>query len=65
MDEAEVHLRQTSDIGLLRTFAALTHRLHAADRKAKNSLHALTIRDQRDRVEAEILRRMEHDAIVR
>lgn len=57
-DDSEETLRHTSDVGLLRTFAALTHRLHAADRKSEQSLRALTIRGQRDRVEAEILRRM-------
>jgi hypothetical protein len=44
-------LRRTSDDGLLRTFAALTHRLHA-DRKRED------LREQRNLVEAEILRRM-------
>jgi len=52
-DEAEVMLRHTSDVSLLRAFAALTHRLHVANRIA-----APIIRSQRDRVEAEILRRM-------
>jgi hypothetical protein len=51
-------LRRTSNEGLLKTFAALTHRLHAADRKAEHAALALDIRAQRDRVEQEILRRM-------
>jgi len=46
---AEV-LSQTSNEGLLRTFAALTHRLHET--------HSLDVRAQRDIVQAEILRRM-------
>jgi hypothetical protein len=55
-DEAAEVLRRTSNEGLLKTFAALTHRLHVADRaKADN---ALDIRVQRDHVEQEILRRM-------
>jgi hypothetical protein len=56
-DEAEVMLRHASDVSLLRTFAALTHRLHVADRKAAGPI----IRSQRDRVEAEILGRMRHE----
>lgn len=54
MDE----LKQTSDEGLLLTFAALTHRLHAADRRQGAERLAQRIRDQRDIVEGEILRRM-------
>jgi len=51
-----VALRHTSDVGLLRTFAALTHRLHVADRE--RTAAAPILRGQRDRVEIEILRRM-------
>lgn len=57
-DEVEQALRRTSDEGLLKTFAALTHRLHAADRKTEHAALALSLRSQRDRVEQEILRRM-------
>jgi hypothetical protein len=56
VDEAEHVLRHTSDAGLIRTFAALTHRLHVADRE--RTAAAPIIRGQRDRVELEILRRM-------
>lgn len=56
MDEAELTLRFTSDVGLLKTFAALTHRLHVA-----NAVSAPILRSQRDRVEAEILKRMACD----
>jgi hypothetical protein len=62
MDEADKALHETADENLLRAFAALTHRLHAADR-AKGpdaALLALDIRVQRDRVQEEILRRMKH-----
>jgi hypothetical protein len=55
-DEAEAVIRHTSDVGLLRAFAALTHRLHVADRE--RTAAAPIIRGQRDRVEAEILGRM-------
>jgi len=55
-DDAEVMLRRASDVALLRTFAALTHRLHVADRE--RTAAAPVIRGQRDRVEAEILGRM-------
>lgn len=48
-------LQVTADEGLLRTFAALTHRMHAARRG--DSRHA-DLREQRDAVQAEILRRM-------
>lgn len=59
-DEADVALHRTTDEGLLRTFAALTHRLHVADRKSgpEAAVHALDLREERDRVQAEILRRM-------
>jgi hypothetical protein len=53
-------LRETSDEGLLRTFAALTHRLHSADRSKRPDAGrlALDLRFQRDTVQEEILRRM-------
>lgn len=50
VDEALYH---TTDEGLLQTFAALTHRLHAAEEDTTPVL-----RSMRDRVQAEILRRM-------
>lgn len=67
MDEADEALRRTSDEGLLKTFAALTHRMHAAearlrsldDRMAGAAVGAVAgLRQQRDRVQDEILRRM-------
>jgi hypothetical protein len=58
-DEAEVMLRHASDVSLLRTFAALTHRLHVADHG--RTAAAPIIRSQRDRVEAEILGRMRRE----
>ena len=51
-------LHRTSDEGLLKAFAVLTHRLHAADRKKGQEELAMDIRSQRDRVQAEILKRM-------
>jgi len=54
-DEATLMLRRARDEVLLKTFAALTHRLHVAD---KNPERAADLRAQRDRVETEILRRM-------
>lgn len=59
-DEAELVLRRTSNEALLQTFAALTHRLHAADRSKGSEAAALSLRlrSQRDRVQVEILRRM-------
>jgi hypothetical protein len=61
VDEATLLLLRISDEGLLRTFAALTHRLHAADRLRgpQSELLALRVRSQRDRVQVEILRRMQ------
>ena len=56
--EQAVLLRETSDEGLLKTFAALTHRLHVADRKPEHLALAADLRAQRDIVQAEILRRM-------
>lgn len=55
-DRAAKVLHRTSDEGLLKTFASLTHRLHVADRQRAVSAH--DIRAQRNRVEEEILRRM-------
>ena len=61
VDEAALLLKRISDEGLLRTFAALTHRLHAVDRLRglQSDALALRVRAQRDRVQEEILRRME------
>jgi len=61
VDEAALLLHRISNEGLLRTFAALTHRLHAVDRSKDPQMHALAlrIRSQRDRVQGEIIRRME------
>lgn len=47
-------LRRTSDEGLLKAFATLTHQLHATVEVEQGE----DIRAQRDRVQAEILRRM-------
>jgi len=60
-DEATLLLHRTSNKGLLRTFATLTHRLHAADRlqSPQSDAQARKIRAQRDRVQDEILRRMD------
>jgi len=60
-DEATPILNRISNEGLLRTFAALTHRLHAVDRLRgpQATALALRVRSQRDRVEGEILRRMD------
>lgn len=53
-NEAQILLPRTSDEGLLTTFAALTHQMHAATSlRTKRDLRA-----QRDRVKTEILRRM-------
>jgi hypothetical protein len=53
-DEATIVLRRTSNEDLLKAFAALTHRMHVeAAAERGNGLRA-----QRDRVQAEILRRM-------
>lgn len=59
-DPAASLLRRTSDEGLLRAFAVLTHRLHAADRKKGQEAEVLSmnLRHQRNRVQVEILRRM-------
>lgn len=60
IDEATLKLRRTSDEGLLTAYAALTHRMHVADRgkgPATKAL-ALNLRISRERVRDEILRRM-------
>lgn len=59
VERLEQMLAAMTDEGLLNAFAALTHRLHAADRKKGADLLALSIRSQRDHVKDEILRRME------
>lgn len=53
-------LHHTSDEGLLKAFAVLTHRLHAVDRKKgpEAAVLAMDLRQQRNRVEEEILKRM-------
>jgi len=60
VDEATLLLHRISDEGLIRTFAALTHRLHAADRARgpQSERLAQRIRSQRDRVQEEMERRM-------
>jgi len=52
-DEAELVLRRSTSGELLRAFASLTHQMHGLHR-----VDAADLRAQRDRVEAEILRRM-------
>lgn len=51
-------VKAASDYVLVMTFAALTHRLHEADRKKEQDELALRIRIQRDEVQEEILKRM-------
>lgn len=60
-DEVQRKLREARDEVLLKTFAALTHRLHVADRTKgpDAAVHALDLREQRHHVENEILRRMQ------
>lgn len=58
VDEATDVFYGYDDATLLKTFAALTHRLHVADRNPFQQHLALDIRAQRDRVEEEILGRM-------
>jgi len=58
-NEALKVLRIISNEKLLRTFAALTHRMHVADRHADRAEQAANLRLQRDYVQSEILRRME------
>lgn len=58
---AEEVLAATSDGGLLRTYAALTHRIHNAEKWRSGDgvpPDARGLRAQRDAVEGEILRRM-------
>lgn len=50
LDELRAQVDSIEDADLLRTFAALTHRLHESDSRDN--------RAQRDLVQAEILRRM-------
>lgn len=54
-DPLEPILRSASGKGLLDTFAALTHRMHATETYSEEN----TYREQRDLVQAEILRRMD------
>lgn len=57
---AAERLRATSTQALLRTFAALTHRLHAARANLTTPARITAYQDlraQRDLVEAEVLRR--------
>jgi hypothetical protein len=60
MSEVDNRLRHTSDEGLLKTFAVLTHRLHAADRG--HTAAAPLLREQRRLVQVEILERMARGA---
>lgn len=53
-------LERTSGQALLKTFAALTHRMHAAQRKPDRAKE-FELRLQRDKIEVEILRRMGGD----
>jgi hypothetical protein len=57
-ESASVLLRRASDVALLKGFAALTHRAHALT-AAGNHREARLVRGQRDRLEGEILRRMD------
>lgn len=52
---AEQALRATSNEALLRTFAALTHRMHSSREEARTEAE---LRGHRDMVQAEVLRRM-------
>lgn len=56
MSEIPNVVRRASDDILLKTFAALTHRLHVADRE--HTAAAPILREQRGHVETEILERM-------
>ena len=53
-------VKDAADDTLLKTFAILTHRLHAADRGATAA--APLLREQRGHVETEILERMSRGA---
>lgn len=55
--QAQRALEQTSAEALLQTYAALTHRIHAAEAVEGGGLVS-EVRLQRDMVRAEILRRM-------
>lgn len=64
---AEEVLAATSGPALLRTYAALTHRIHEAEARTRSLSDQMagaavgavsTLRQQRDLVEAEVLRRM-------
>jgi hypothetical protein len=57
---AEEALRAATGEELLRTFAALTHRM---DRIAESRRSAQEVRAQRDQVQTEILRRMERRGV--
>jgi hypothetical protein len=57
MDTAERLLRDSSPDALMRSFASLTRRLVRAERSKEGGA---TVRQQRDMVQAEILRRMEN-----
>lgn len=50
-------LRETSTLGLLTAAYSLTHRIHVAEREAKNREHATDLRAQREFINAEIIRR--------
>ena len=58
MSETTRLLRRARNETLLKTFAALTHRLHVADRNSEQRALASDLRAQRDIVQEEILRRM-------
>lgn len=51
-------LAPMSDRDLLRHFAAFTHRMHDNATAPKLAAHGATLREYRDAIEAEILRRM-------
>jgi hypothetical protein len=54
-ENVDYWLRQTSNVGLIKAYAVLTHKIDALRRMPET---AQSFRDQRDRLEAEILRRM-------
>lgn len=60
METPDQIVKRASDDILLKTFAALTHRLHVADRE--HTAAAPILREQRGHVEAEILERMARGA---
>lgn len=53
-DTISVQIREAADESLLKTFAALTHSIHAT----RDYSHEIEYRRQRGLVETEILRRM-------